>query len=332
MSPGSSTESYPAFSRAGLRENPGKNLNQVTCPDWDSNPSHLVSLPDALTVTPQLPLTVYNADPVTVSGPGKDMRTDWIGIYYTEVCEHIGGERRGHWKPIASGCRQRWRTECCDDGGRRKRPQNDGKTDKEVEEQEQAAERAMLHGASRTCNTRTMFVDWLVQREGMRGWSGRENMAENCSLDEVGRAGGGELRERLSVVKRVEQQANINRFNILKLKDEETKQRYLVEISNRFAALATADEAEEELDVNSVWDNIRDNIKIAAEQSIGYLETKKKKPWFDEDCSIAVDRRNQAKLKFLQEPIVENRDNYFNERGEASRTLRNKKRDYLKEN
>ncbi|KAJ4435942.1 hypothetical protein ANN_18564 [Periplaneta americana] len=29
MSPGSSTESYPAFARIGLRENPGKNLNQA---------------------------------------------------------------------------------------------------------------------------------------------------------------------------------------------------------------------------------------------------------------------------------------------------------------
>ncbi|KAJ4440693.1 hypothetical protein ANN_08841 [Periplaneta americana] len=55
MSQGSSTESYPAFARIGLRENPRKNLNQVTCPDRDSNPGHLVSQPDALTVTPQKP-------------------------------------------------------------------------------------------------------------------------------------------------------------------------------------------------------------------------------------------------------------------------------------
>ncbi|KAJ4428214.1 hypothetical protein ANN_24229 [Periplaneta americana] len=54
MSPGSSTESYPAFAHIGLRENPGKNLNQVTCPDRESNPGHLVSRPDALAVTPQL--------------------------------------------------------------------------------------------------------------------------------------------------------------------------------------------------------------------------------------------------------------------------------------
>ncbi|KAJ4443816.1 hypothetical protein ANN_05598 [Periplaneta americana] len=53
MSPGSNTESYPAFARIGLRENPGKNLNQITYPDWDSNSGHLVSRPDALTVTPQ---------------------------------------------------------------------------------------------------------------------------------------------------------------------------------------------------------------------------------------------------------------------------------------
>ncbi|KAJ4427614.1 hypothetical protein ANN_25262 [Periplaneta americana] len=53
MSPGSSTESYPAFARTWLRENPGKNLNQATSPDRDSNPDHLVSRPDALTVTPQ---------------------------------------------------------------------------------------------------------------------------------------------------------------------------------------------------------------------------------------------------------------------------------------
>ncbi|KAJ4432405.1 hypothetical protein ANN_21024 [Periplaneta americana] len=53
MSPGSSTESYPAFARIGLRQNPGKNFNQVTCPDRDSKPGQLVSKPDALTVTPQ---------------------------------------------------------------------------------------------------------------------------------------------------------------------------------------------------------------------------------------------------------------------------------------
>ncbi|KAJ4434710.1 hypothetical protein ANN_23278 [Periplaneta americana] len=54
MSPGSKTESYPAFAHFGLRENSGKNLNQVTFPDRESNPGHLLSRLDALTVTPQM--------------------------------------------------------------------------------------------------------------------------------------------------------------------------------------------------------------------------------------------------------------------------------------
>ncbi|KAJ4433938.1 hypothetical protein ANN_16257 [Periplaneta americana] len=64
MSPGSSTEGYPAFARIGLRENPGKNLNQVTCTDRNSNPGHLVSRPDALTVTPQ----VWTRDSILCGG------------------------------------------------------------------------------------------------------------------------------------------------------------------------------------------------------------------------------------------------------------------------
>ena len=35
-------------------------------------------------------------------------------------------------------------------------------------------------------------------------------------------------------------------------------------------------------------------------------------------------------MKFLQDATQLNRDNYHTERREASRTLRNKKRDYLK--
>ncbi|KAJ4443318.1 hypothetical protein ANN_04986 [Periplaneta americana] len=49
MSSESSTESYPVFAHIGLRENLGKHLNQVTCPDRESNPGHLVSRSDALT-------------------------------------------------------------------------------------------------------------------------------------------------------------------------------------------------------------------------------------------------------------------------------------------
>ncbi|KAJ4429538.1 hypothetical protein ANN_21707 [Periplaneta americana] len=61
MSPGSSTGSYPAFAHIGLRENPGKNLNQVTCPDRELNPGHLVSQLDELAVTLQEKVPVHHS-------------------------------------------------------------------------------------------------------------------------------------------------------------------------------------------------------------------------------------------------------------------------------
>ncbi|KAJ4440257.1 hypothetical protein ANN_08396 [Periplaneta americana] len=56
MSPGSSTDSYPAFAYNGLRGKP-----RVTYPDRDSNPGHLISRPDALAITPQVWNQVFEA-------------------------------------------------------------------------------------------------------------------------------------------------------------------------------------------------------------------------------------------------------------------------------
>ncbi|KAJ4449953.1 hypothetical protein ANN_01360 [Periplaneta americana] len=74
MSPGSSTESYPEFAHIGLRENPGKNLNQVTCPDRESNPGHLVSRPDVLTVTPQTLITEFEKKFVDIASIDREVQ------------------------------------------------------------------------------------------------------------------------------------------------------------------------------------------------------------------------------------------------------------------
>jgi hypothetical protein len=46
-----------------------------------------------------------------------------------------------------------------------------------------------------------------------------------------------------------------------------------------FAAL---ENLEDSGDMNWAWDNIRENIKISAQESPGYCESKHRKPWFDE--------------------------------------------------
>jgi hypothetical protein len=81
------------------------------------------------------------------------------------------------------------------------------------------------------------------------------------------------------VSKQTTHRVHVERFNLKKLRKVEGKERYRVEISNRFAALENLNT---EGDVNKAWETIRENIKISAKQSLGYYELKKNKLWFDE--------------------------------------------------
>jgi hypothetical protein len=119
----------------------------------------------------------------------------------------------------------------------------------------------------------------------------------------------------------------VERFNLNKLNEVESKEQYRVEVSNGFAALEDLDA---EVEINSAWEMIRENIKISAKESLGYCELKKLKPRLDEACSKLVDQRKQAKLQLLQDPSEINGDNRIIVRCEASKFFRNKKREYLK--
>jgi hypothetical protein len=101
-----------------------------------------------------------------------------------------------------------------------------------------------------------------------------------------------------------------------------------VTVRKKFAAL---ENLEDDGDTDRTRDNIRDNIKISAQESLGYCEPKHSKPWFDKECSELVDRRKQAELQWLQDPNEANEDNLSNVMWEASRHFRNKKRECLKE-
>jgi flagellar biosynthesis/type III secretory pathway chaperone len=84
----------------------------------------------------------------------------------------------------------------------------------------------------------------------------------------------------------------MDRLNLKKLDEVEGKEQYRVEISNRFAALEDLDDG---VDINRAWETIMENIKILAQESLGYYELKKNKTWSDEGCSKLLDRREQDK-------------------------------------
>jgi hypothetical protein len=63
----------------------------------------------------------------------------------------------------------------------------------------------------------------------------------------------------------------MERFSLKKLNEVEGKEQYCVEVHNRFAAMEDLDT---EVEINSAWETIRENIKISAEESLSHGSTK----------------------------------------------------------
>ena len=73
----------------------------------------------------------------------------------------------------------------------------------------------------------------------------------------------------------------MERFNLRKLNELEIRKQYQTETANSFDALEELSDSE---GINRAWENIKENIKNPAKESLGLHEMKQHKPWFDEEC------------------------------------------------
>jgi len=133
--------------------------------------------------------------------------------------------------------------------------------------------------------------------------------------------------ERLAVSKQAAQKFDVERFNFRKLNDLEVRKQYQIKLSKRFADLENLIDSE---DINRDWENIKENIKIRARESLGLFESKQHKPWFDKDCLSFLDQRKHAKMRRLQDPNQNNVHKRNIVRREASRHFKNNKKEHLK--
>ena len=124
------------------------------------------------------------------------------------------------------------------------------------------------------------------------------------------------IRDRLLVCKQRAQNLNVERFNLRKLSGLELVIKYQIKISVRYAALENLYDSEE---TNRAWENMKEDIKISAKETIDLYDGKQHKPWFDEECS-------QAKMQWLQDPDESKEDNRNYVRREASRYFRKKRK------
>jgi hypothetical protein len=75
------------------------------------------------------------------------------------------------------------------------------------------------------------------------------------------------VRKRLAVSKRAAQKIATERIYVKELNEGDVEEQYQVTIRNKFAAL---EKLEDSGDINMTWNNIRENIKISAQESLGY--------------------------------------------------------------
>jgi hypothetical protein len=103
--------------------------------------------------------------------------------------------------------------------------------------------------------------------------------------------------ERLAISKKGTEKFDLKKFNLRKFNKLEVRKQYQIKVSNGYAALENLNDGK---DINRAWENITENIKTPAQQSLGLYQLKQHKPWFDEKCSVFLDQRKQAIMQWLQ--------------------------------
>ena len=90
------------------------------------------------------------------------------------------------------------------------------------------------------------------------------------------------------------QKFDVERFNLRKLRNLEVRKQYQIKISKRSAALENSNDSEH---IMRAWEDIKENIKTAAKGSPCLSELKQHKLCFDEEYSLLLDHRKQAKMQ-----------------------------------
>ena len=101
------------------------------------------------------------------------------------------------------------------------------------------------------------------------------------------------VRERLAVSEQAAQRFDMERFNLGKLNELEIRKQYQIQISNKCATLENLNISE---DIKRAWENIKDNTKTSAKESLDLYKLKQHKPWFNIECLCFLDQRKQQWL------------------------------------
>lgn len=82
---------------------------------------------------------------------------------------------------------------------------------------------------------------------------------------------------------------------------------------------------------NNTWERIAQAIKDTPERVLGNTQSEKRKIWFHENCKKALNIRDKARLRVIQNPTNENKQTLACKQRKAKRTIRIPKRESEKQ-
>jgi hypothetical protein len=87
----------------------------------------------------------------------------------------------------------------------------------------------------------------------------------------------------------------------------------------------TEQATKEENQIEKDWKQLKDVIKEAAEQTIGYKPKPDRRGWFDNECRRALEEKNAAYKKWIDRPTRAKRLEYESLRKMAHKTRKKRK-------
>ena len=120
------------------------------------------------------------------------------------------------------------------------------------------------------------------------------------------------------------------RYNSTVLKEEgkqKTFQNKINEQMNATNGRVEIDELAEIVEAN--WIKFKSNMAKAAEEVLGYQGKQDRRLWFDEDCQVAINHKNDKYKEYIGRPTRIREEAYKEARRNAVKICRRKKRVFL---
>nr|XP_042904397.1 uncharacterized protein LOC122270583 [Parasteatoda tepidariorum] len=137
------------------------------------------------------------------------------------------------------------------------------------------------------------------------------------------------LRARISNFRRIRGKC-LEKFDCKQLKDEAIKLKFQNQIDSSLKE--SKDNHREEDSINAKWNSLKEKIVKTGNEVVGKVKKTKRKDWFDSECYMAAEKKNEAYKKVLNKRHSRNAEIKYKEaRKEEKRIHKTKKNAFLED-